>query len=64
MRRKDEELGSKQAEIDTLYRKTRDYLLVQDMLYKDFVRMEKDYNFKREETETTLRNTRDSLHEE
>ena len=42
----------------------RDYLLTQDQLYKDFIKQEKDHLTRKTELETTLRNTRDMLHEE
>lgn len=38
IKRKDDELTSKNNEVEHLYKKVRDYLLVQDQLYKDFVR--------------------------
>ena len=41
VKRKDEELTGKNQEIDQLYKRIRDYLLVQDQLYKDCVRTEK-----------------------
>lgn len=51
LRRKDEDLTNKNNEIEHLYKKIRDYLLVQDQLYKDFVKQEKDYNSKKETLE-------------
>ena len=38
IKRKDEDLAHKNNEVEALYKKTRDYLLVQDQLYKDFIR--------------------------
>jgi len=54
LRRKDDELGAKNTEIDYLYRKVRDYLLVQDQLYKDFVRQEKEHSAKKSQLEHNL----------
>jgi hypothetical protein len=64
IKRKDEDLTNKNNEIEYIYKKVRDYLLVQDQLYKDFVKQERDYSTKKTELENTLRNTRDMLHEE
>lgn len=53
-----------QNEIEVLYKRARDYLLVQDQLYKDFVKLEKDHDDKKKEADTQLRNARDGLYEE
>jgi len=47
-----------------LFKKVRDYLLTQDHLYKDFVKMEKDFNTKRNEIELQLKNAREQILEE
>lgn len=39
-------------------------MLVQDQLYKDYVKMEKDFNGKKTEIDLQLKSTRDSLLEE
>ena len=57
-------MSIKNNEIEHLYEKIRDYLLVQDQLYKDYVKMEKTYEQRNKELETTLKNTRDQLYEE
>ena len=49
IKRKDEELNNKNNEIETLYKRVRDYLLIQDQLYKDYISMEKEYNKKKDE---------------
>jgi len=49
IKRKDEELSSKNIEIDSLYKRVRDYLLIQDQLYKDYVHAEKDFNKSKDE---------------
>ena len=64
IKRKDENLVAQQGEIDVLYKRCRDYLLVQDQLYKDFIKMEKDYDAKKVDLEVQLRNARDGLLEE
>lgn len=64
LRRKDEELTNKNNEIERLFKQVRDYVLVQDQLYKDFTKNEKDFEKKKTEMETQLRNTRESLYEE
>ena len=51
IKRKDEEIITKNNEIEHLYGKIRDYLLVQDQLYKDFVKQEKDFTSKSKELE-------------
>ena len=38
VKRKDDDLGVKNQEVEHLYKRVRDYLLVQDQLYKDFVK--------------------------
>ena len=64
LRRKDDELSSKNNEIDYLYRKVRDYLLVQDQLYKDSVRQEREHGARNTQLEQSLQAARDGLHEE
>jgi len=41
--KKDESLKTQKREIDTLHNRIKKYVLMQDHLYKDFVRMEKDH---------------------
>ena len=43
------QIGSQKEEIDQLYSKIRDYVWVQDQLYKDYVKVEKHYKKKKEE---------------
>lgn len=64
IKRKDEELSSKNIEIDSLYKRVRDYLLIQDQLYKDYVHAEKDFTKSKDEQQVKLRNATDSWHEE
>lgn len=42
----------------------RDYLLIQDQLYKDFVKTEKETIKAKEELTVKIRNVTDSLNEE
>ncbi len=44
VKRKDDKSQHYEQEVDMLYRRVRDYLLVQDQLYKDFVAAEKDFD--------------------
>ncbi len=37
-------LKTQKREIDTLHRRVKKYVLMQDHLYKDFIRMEKDHS--------------------
>jgi len=64
LKRKDDNMVQYQNNIENVTTRIRDYLLVQDQFYKDYVKMEKDFNKKKEELENSLRNARDSLHEE
>lgn len=43
LKRKDASLGSQKKEIDNLHARLKKYLLMQDHLYKDFVRMEDEH---------------------
>ena len=63
-KRKDEELATKNLEIESLYKRIRDYLLVQDELYKDYVRNDRDTHKVKEEFTVKIRNVTDSFHEE
>lgn len=42
------QMKDQQREIDSLYKRTRGYLLTQDQLYKDFVRVERHFKQKEE----------------
>lgn len=58
-KRKDEELTSKNTEIDQLYKRIREYLMVQDQLYKDFVKSEKLSAKSKEEMEAKYKDVND-----
>ena len=49
IKRKDENLKTQQIEIDSLYNRVRDYILTQDQLYKDFIKMERAFTKKEAE---------------
>ena len=49
IKRKDDELRNKYHEIDSLGKRVRSYVLTQDQLYKDFIRMERAYKKKEKE---------------
>lgn len=63
-KRKDEELSTKNLEIDALYKRIREYLVVQDQLYKDFVKAEREAFKAKDDANVKIRNVTDSLHEE
>ena len=58
------QMKDQQREIDSLYKRTRGYLLTQDQLYKDFVRVERNYKAKEDSTREQLRKFDQLLQEE
>ena len=59
VKRKDEELSTKNQEIEQLYKRIRDYLMVQDQLYKDFVKAEKTSTKTKDEMEAKFKDIND-----
>lgn len=57
-------MAARNLETEALYKRVRDYLLVQDQLYKDYVKMDKEMHKAKEEGALKLRNVQDALHEE
>lgn len=57
-------MKDQQREIDSLYKRTRGYLLTQDQLYKDFVRVERHYKAKEDSTREQIRKIDQLLQEE
>jgi len=47
-KRKDDTIGEQKDNIERLYEKIKDYLLTQDQLYKDYVRLERSFKRKEE----------------
>jgi hypothetical protein len=64
VRRKDEELAAKNHEVEGLYKRVREYLVVQDQLYKDYVRGEKETHRLKEDNALAMRNVQAKYHEE
>lgn len=64
VKRKDENLKFQQIEIDSLYKRVRSYVLTQDQLYKDFVRMERAFTKKEQLAKEKLREVQDQVLEE
>jgi selenocysteine lyase/cysteine desulfurase len=63
-KRKEDELQTKNTEIEGLYKRLRDYLIIQDQLYKDYVRAEALTTKMKEEMNQKIRNATDNWHEE
>ena len=61
IKRKDEALKSQKREIDTLYSRIKKYLLMQDHLYKDFVKMEDDHAKVVEDRKLAAKNANEAL---
>ena len=59
--RKDETLKQQKREIDTLYNRIKRYLLVQDHLYKDHVKMEREHEKAVEELKTSAKLAEESF---
>ena len=53
--RQNEQIGHQKREIEALYKRIRGYLLTQDQLYKDCVRVERNYAKKEEGLRKTMR---------
>ena len=53
--RQNEQIGHQKREIEALYKRIRGYLLTQDQLYKDCVRVERNYTKKEEGLRKTMR---------
>lgn len=64
IKRKDDELTTKNHEIEGLYKRVREYLVIQDQLYKDYVRSEKETHKLKEENSLAMRNIQSKYHEE
>jgi hypothetical protein len=64
IKRKDDNLKNQQIEIESLYKRVRSYVLTQDQLYKDFVKMERAFQKKEQDLKTTLRSCQDQVLEE
>lgn len=63
-RRKDEQVANQQSEIKMLYEKIRRYLLTQDQLYKDYVRLERGAKKTQEQLKDQNRASQDLVMEE
>ena len=64
IKRKDEALKSQKREIDTLYSRIKKYLLMQDHLYKDFVKLEHDHAKVVEDRTLAAKNANEALNME
>jgi septal ring factor EnvC (AmiA/AmiB activator) len=53
-----------QNEIDGLYKRVRSYILTQDQLYKDFVRMERTFKKREDDLRAQFRSNQDLVMEE
>jgi septal ring factor EnvC (AmiA/AmiB activator) len=53
-----------QNEIDGLYKRVRSYILTQDQLYKDFVRMERAFKKREDDLRAQFRSNQDLVMEE
>jgi hypothetical protein len=56
-KKKDDDVTNKQNQINALNKKLRQYLLTQDQLYKDLIRVENSHKKKEEELKLRLSNT-------
>lgn len=59
IKRKDETCKFQQIEIDSLYKRVRSYVLTQDQLYKDYVKMERGFQKKEQGMKDRLREVQD-----
>jgi len=64
IKRKDQNLNAKFGEIESLFKKVQGYMVVQDLLYKDFVKKEKEFGENKKRNETELREAQARLNEE
>lgn len=64
IKRKDESLNSQNMEIESLYNRIRSYLLTQDQLYKDYIRIERHLKRTEENYAIRLRKAEDQVMEE
>lgn len=60
-KRKDELISSQKDQIDRLYAKVKDHLLVQDQLYKDYVTVERNSEHKQVQLKENCRKFEDLL---
>jgi len=61
LKKKDDLLKLQKREIDTLESKVKRYLLMQDHLYKDFVKMEKAHSKDVEDLKNKAKESEDEL---
>ena len=59
-----EQIGRQKKEIEALYKRIRGYLLTQDQLYKDAVRVERAYIKKEESLKDRMRQYENLIQEE
>ena len=57
-------MNSQKQEIDELYKRIKNYLLTQDCLYKDYIRVERSFYQKEERLKKQLRDSEDRLMEQ
>lgn len=57
IRRKDENLDNKYQEIEDLTKRVREYMIIQDLLYRDYIAKEKNNEEWKKKLEAELRDS-------
>ena len=64
LRRKDQTVAAQKNEIEKLYIRVKEHVLIQDQLYKDYITLERNFDRKEKHLKAETRKVGDKLLEE